>query len=127
MVGLIAIGFAAGFFTHRQITVKQINKIADMRFATGFKRSLYRVIGAGDQQRDTLAPIVDDYSQRIAAELRESRERHREMLDSMYEAIKPHLSEEQRKELQYFNRRFRERERYLENGRDQRRPKRRRE
>ena len=109
IVGLILIGFVAGFLTNRQLTVGQINKVAKMRFAHGFEQHLYRLIEADETQIELLEPIVKKYAEEIADEHKISREKRKKIVDSLHAKIKPHLSTEQIDKLKSFSRKYRER------------------
>jgi hypothetical protein len=107
IAGLLAIGFTAGFFTHRYAVQQRIERVARMRFAAGFENHLFRVIRAEAQQREELRPIVDKYAQRVAEEFNNHNKKRRSIIDSMYQEIRPFLSEAQLERLENFHRRFR--------------------
>ncbi len=107
MVGLILIGFFTGFFTHRQMTINRIEKIADMTRGPGFNRQLLDKLEVTSDQRVLLEPIVQDYGKRLGALHRESRQHRKEVIDSLHAALKPHLTPEQTKRLNSFSKRFR--------------------
>ena len=50
MIGLIAIGFVGGFFTHAQLTKKHLHQVAKEATLMGFENRLFRVIGADENQ-----------------------------------------------------------------------------
>lgn len=108
VLSLVGIGFVAGFFTHRYVAVKQIHRVAEMRFASGFEGHLYHIIEASPEQQEQLHPIVHRYAGLISANHIESRARRRTLIDSMHQEIKPLLSAEQLRKLDDFSRRFRE-------------------
>ena len=107
VIGLVLIGFFAGFFTHRQMTVKRIEKIADMARGPGFQRQLLDNLNVTAEQRKKLDPVVRDFGRRMAELHRDSREKRRAVIDSLHNTIKPHLTPEQTEKLEKFSRRFR--------------------
>jgi len=111
VVSLLSLGFVGGFYTHRFVVHKKIQKVAELRFAMGFKNHLFEVIKADEEQKDKLAPYVNDYAQQIAKVSRDYRERRIALIDSLYKEIKPLLTKEQLEELEDFSRRFRQKER----------------
>lgn len=108
VLSLVGIGFVAGFFTHRYVAVRQIHRVAEMRFASGFEDHLFRVIGASAEQQQQLHPIVHRYAGQIAENHIAARTRRRILIDSMHQDIKPLLSVEQIQRLDDFSRRFHE-------------------
>lgn len=108
---LLITGFIGGFVAHRIVIKKQIERIADLRFARGFERELFRVIDADSSQREQLRPVVMKYSQEMARIMYESRKKRRTVVDSMFQEITPILDDKQRKDLEWFGKRFRHKER----------------
>ncbi len=105
---LLAVGFGAGFYTHRAMSVKRIQRVAQMRYSEGFENNFFRIIQPSAEQRRQLEPIVERYAGHIAANNRESRLRQRQLIDSMHLEVKPMLSTEQVERLEQFSRRFRD-------------------
>lgn len=105
---LVVVGFAAGFFTHRALSVKRIQRVAQLRSSAGFEENLFRIIQPSAEQRAQLSPIVQRYANQIADNNQESRRRQKELIDSMHLEIKPLLSAEQVEQLDRFSRRFRD-------------------
>jgi hypothetical protein len=103
---LIAIGFTAGFYTHRHLSVQRIKKVASMRSAYGFEETLFRLIQPTEEQAAQMRPIVEGYAEQIAENSRQSRQRQRALVDSMRQEIKPFLSPEQGERLERFSHRF---------------------
>nr|HQU60931.1 hypothetical protein [Saprospiraceae bacterium] len=100
--------FAAGFFTHRAMSVKRIQRVAQLRSSAGFEDNLFRIIQPSEEQRAQLSPIVQRYAGQIADNNQESRRRQKELVDSMHLEIKPLLTEKQLEQLDRFSRRFRD-------------------
>ena len=110
IAGLLAIGFIAGFFTHRYTVQQRIEKVARLRVPRGFEERLFQMIDADAEQREQLQPIVAKYALRVAEEFREQNQAHHRIIDSMHQEIKPYLSDAQLERLERFHRRFRFRE-----------------
>lgn len=108
---LLGTGFVGGFVTHRYLLQKKIARVAEMRFARGFERELFRVINADEEQKSQISPHVEKYSSEIGKIMSQSRQKRKEMMDSLYKEIKPLLTEEQLDELDKFGDRFRQMER----------------
>ena len=108
VLSLIGVGFMAGFFTHRYVTVQEIHRVAEMRFAPGFEEQLYHIIDADAAQQQQLHPIVHRYAGLIAESHIEFRAQRKTLVDSMHQEIKPLLSEAQIQKLDRFSRRFKE-------------------
>lgn len=107
MIGLVLIGFFAGFFTHQQMTVNRFKKIASFGMKEGFKRHLYRVIEATEEQQQILDPIVEDHATKIGAIHQKGRQEHQKEIAELHNRLEPHLNDEQIKRLKKFSRRFR--------------------
>jgi hypothetical protein len=103
---LIAIGFAAGFYAHRQLSVKRIKNVAALRSAYGFEEHLFRIIQPSEEQKAQLRPIVEGYAGQIAENNRQSRLMQKSLVDSMRLEIKPFLTSEQVQQLDKFSHRF---------------------
>lgn len=103
---LIAIGFAAGFYAHRQLSVRRIKNVAALRSAYGFEEHLFRLIQPSEEQRAQLRPIVEGYAGQIAENNRQSRLMQKALVDSMRQEIKPFLTSEQAQQLDNFSHRF---------------------
>ena len=58
IIALLVIGFVAGFFTNRYLTVKTANKIAALRKAKGMENRLYEILDLEAEQKEQLAPII---------------------------------------------------------------------
>lgn len=124
VVSLLGIGFVGGFVTHRSILQKKIERVAEMRFARGFERELFRVINADEEQKVLLSPHIKKYSTEIGKIMGESRQKRKSMIDTLYEEIKPLLTPEQITDLNDFSKRFRQMEREKrERGKRERRKK----
>lgn len=121
IVGLLALGFVGGFFTHRQVTVQQVQKVREIGQAPGFQRHLLRFLEPSDEQREQLEPIISRYAQQMGDQWREHRTERKALVDAMHAEIKPLLTSEQLQKLDDFSKRFRTRR---DKNRQQKREKR---
>lgn len=111
VLGLIFIGFVSGFYVHRQISKHFIKNVIEMRNPKGFQDQFFNGIGATEEQREQLLPIVESYSAKIGKQHRELRRLRHELIDSMHAEVRPILTEEQIQRMDEFSRRFRDRSR----------------
>lgn len=102
MVGLLAIGFSGGFFTHLQLTRHHLEQIKKEATIPGFKERLFHVIGAGEEQRKQLEPIVNKYAERMGQVHSDIRIQRKNILDSLRQELSPQLSAKQMKRLERF-------------------------
>ena len=112
ILGLLLIGFASGFFTHRYLVGQQLERAKVFgRGGPQFGQHMLDKIEASPEQRDQLAPILQEFGQKMKTQSRENRMQHKMIMDSMHQAIKPYLDEKQVETLQELSRRFKERRR----------------
>ncbi len=113
MIGLVLIGFFAGFFTHQRMTMVRVKEIASIGLKEGFQRHLLSVIDAADdeEQKQVLVPIIQQYAEKIEEIHHASRMERRNTIEAMHEELKLHLEPEQIEKLEKFKHRFRGRPR----------------
>ncbi len=102
MVGLVAIGFAGGFFTHAQLTQHHLNQVAKEATIMGFEDRLFKVIGVEEEQRKRLEPIVKEYAQRMGKIHTDIHHDRKGTLDSLHHALQSELTEQQMERLGRF-------------------------
>lgn len=107
IVGLLALGFVGGFFTHRQVTIRQVQKVREIGQAPGFQRHLLDFLEPNAEQRKQLEPIIGRYAEQMGEQWREHRQERRVLVESMHQEIKPLLTGEQIQKLEDFSKRFR--------------------
>lgn len=108
MVGLVVIGFLGGFFMHHFLTQKKIEEIKSTMQAGGFSRMLLRHIDLSEKQSDVIKPILNEYGSELADFHFNMIEQRKQVLDSMWSEIKPHLNPDQLEELSERIKRFRQ-------------------
>lgn len=109
IIGLVLIGFVAGFFVHRQISKEMIREVSRMGQAKGLENHLLNRLQVDEEQKEILLPIIEVHSHKIDSLHRNLRRQRRLIIKDMHEEMKPHLNETQIEQLEEFNRRFRER------------------
>lgn len=102
IVSLIALGFVAGFYTNRLLVQQKINRVANMRSATGLQESVYEKIQATPAQRKLIAPAVESYAAKIATVYQESRAKRHALVDSLQVEVERYLSKDQIQQLDNF-------------------------
>lgn len=107
VASLLLIGFVGGFYTHRYLATKKIKEVAELRMARGFQMRFFDAVQATEAQRAILEPIVQEYGKKIADCYQDFRTNRQAITDSLLTDLKPHLNEQQLKQLSEFNRPFR--------------------
>lgn len=107
IVGLILIGFVAGFSVHRQMSQKIMHKLIEMREPEGFKEHFMDRLELNEAQRGKVLPVLEKYSPKISELHRTFRKDRHELVDSMHQEIKPHLNADQVDMMERFGKRFR--------------------
>ena len=107
IIGLILIGFVAGFSVHRQMSQKIMHKLIEMREPEGFKEHFMDRLELDDEQRGKVLPVLEKYSPKISDLHRAFRKDRHELIDSMHQEIKPHLNSDQIEMMERFGKRFR--------------------
>lgn len=106
ITGLLVIGFTAGFFTNRELIKQQIQRVGDMGGGPRIHDHIFNKIEATAEQQEKLTPIIKEYGQEMGLLMRESRNKRRVLMDSMFAEIKPFLTSEQQSKLVDFRKRY---------------------
>lgn len=106
MVGLVLIGFLAGFFLQRQMTKHHFKKVKKMRTTQGLKEELFDAIHADEQQRTLLLPKIQPCIEGLNQVHQTFKEERTEWIDSLKKVLAPELSEKQKNELDGFTKRL---------------------
>lgn len=106
IIGLLLIGFLAGFVSHRQLVKKEFNKVAQMGEAPFFRDHLMETLAPTSSQEAELKKILEAHGERMMKMMQESRQGRRALATQLEEELMPILDEQQKKRLQEFNRRF---------------------
>jgi hypothetical protein len=107
MLSLVAIGFLAGFLTHRNMVSHKIQRVAELKSASGFEQQLMGEMKLDGSQQEQVGPIITKYAEKISRASQEGRLLRRMMIDSMHAEIKPFLQPDQIEQLNRFSLRFR--------------------
>jgi hypothetical protein len=106
ILSLVAIGFVAGFYTHRYVAVQRIDRVRELGRPTGFHDHLLRALQPTEEQKKLLEPIVNQYSEKMSLLVQDNRARRKALIDSLHQEIRPLLTEEQISQLEDFSKRF---------------------
>lgn len=106
MIGLVAIGFAGGFFTHRSMAKSHFERVARTGTPMGFQeRLLDEVLKVDDAQRANLEPIVKEFGRKMGELHKGIRVERGALMDSLCTVISQDLREDQKERLQKFAKR----------------------
>lgn len=104
--GLLIIGFTAGFFTNRELMKRHIQKVGAIGGGPRMETHIFTAIGASDDQKEELGPIIQSYGKELGNLWRESRNNRRSIMDEMFAEIKPKLEADQQTKLVEFRKRY---------------------
>lgn len=102
LVGLLSIGFIAGFFTHRIMAKKRIEKVRNLVRKDRFGTQLFEFIEATPEQRAQLDSLVKDNGRAMQSLYENFRKDRRELIDSLELNMAPHLTETQKAQFKEF-------------------------
>lgn len=102
MLGLVAMGFAAGFGTNRYLTHQYFEKVKKIRGEKDMTEHLLRVIKADEVQKKKVRPIIENYSQELYENWNSYKQKRLELYDSLKMEIIPELKPKQVKRLERF-------------------------
>lgn len=111
IVSLLLIGFTAGFFTNRELVKRHIQKVGDMGGGPRLHDHIYTAIGATDEQKEVLGPIIKEHGKELSKLMRETRTERKEMMDKMFAAIGEEISPAQKEQLTSFRKKYLKRKR----------------
>jgi len=104
--GLLIIGFTAGFFTNRELMKRHIQKVGAIGGGTRMETHIFTAIGASDDQKEELGPIIQKHGKELGELWRESRQNRKSIMDAMFAEIKPKLDADQQTKLVDFRKRY---------------------
>mgnify|MGYP006969582724 CR=1 FL=1 len=107
ITGLVLIGFIAGFYVHRQMSMHFIGHVMEMRQPQGFEDHFVNRLNLDQEQLQQIRPIIKRYSGNIGELHQEFRDSRHHMIDSMHQEIRPYLNADQIEKMEHFSRRFR--------------------
>ena len=106
IIALLGIGFIAGFFTNRHLTVKTANKIAALRKAKGLENRLYEILVLEPEQKEQLAPIIKKHFEVLTELNKTHQEKRIATINELKEAIVPSLNDIQKQQLDKFSKKL---------------------
>jgi len=102
VIGLLLIGYVAGFHHHRHITQSRIAEIAAHRIAPNapMAERFFTKINATEEERELLRPIFRKHMRELHQIGQTIRKKRKPVLDSMRAEIEGHLNADQKAEFE---------------------------
>ncbi len=96
----LGLGAVLGALVQARLAEQRLERLALFRSERGLTRALERVIEPTDEaQRQAVAEVLAGSARRMAAQMRQNRERSFALLDSTMQALESVLTEEQMEEV----------------------------
>lgn len=111
IVSLLLIGFTAGFFTNRELVKRHIQKVGEMGGGPRLHDHIFTAIGATDEQKEVLEPIIKEHGKELSKLMRSTRTDRKEIMDRMFAAVGEEISPSQREQLTAFRMKYLKRKR----------------
>lgn len=111
IIGLLVIGFTAGFFTNRELVKRHIQKVGEMGGGPRLHDYIYTAIEATDEQKEVLGPIIKEHGRELSKLMRETRTNRKEIMDKMFTAVREELTPAQQEQLTAFRKKYLKRKR----------------
>lgn len=106
MVGLVLIGFVAGFFLQKQMTTQHFKRIKNMGTPQGLQEELFEYIQADEAQIKVLRPRIQPHIEHLKNAHYIFRKDRAIAIDSLKSAINPEITAKQQKKLERFTKRL---------------------
>jgi hypothetical protein len=100
VMGILIIGFVAGFFTHRSMMEQRLKKLSGKRTAEAVEDRLLRLIEPEDEQLAQLKPVLEKYALRLSELGKAFHQSRLAVYDSLKAEVRPLLREEQIPQLE---------------------------
>lgn len=104
--GLVLIGFVGGFFTHRQMVTKEMQRVVRLGEAPMFRQHLVRALQPDVEQKVQIDKILDAHVKEMRSLMQNSRQERSQLVQQLEQKLEPILTEEQQTTLKNFNQRF---------------------
>ena len=98
-LGLLVIGFLAGYTTHREIVKDRLHRVAKERISPGFVERMMEILDITEQQKEEVQPILENYSAKLIEVRKQEMDKRRPILDSMHTNLKEILNADQQEKL----------------------------
>ncbi len=112
-VAVLFIGFVLGFLVSGRLIHNRVNRLQKYYTNKGFRYEFRRLLHPSPQQFQKMQPVLQKYAGENRQNMMRFRERQRQIMDSMYDELKPMLSPWQQKRFENLRHR---RMRYFKNG-----------
>lgn len=99
MLAILFLGFVMGFITSGHLAKKRFDKMRHRGIEKGMGEHLYRRLEVGDQQKETMAPIIQKYAKQLKDQHEAFHQNRVAIYDSLEMDLIPHLDEAQKTHL----------------------------
>ena len=106
VIGLLIIGFFAGFTTHRQLTQKEVQRVVRLGEAPLFREHLLQALELDSAQEEQVEAILDEHLEEMRRLMRANQQSRRNLVQQLEADLEPLLKPQQLEALRDFNRRF---------------------
>ena len=109
IIGLLAIGFIAGFWFHRGVVHKKVERIVRLGEGPVFQERLIERLDPRPDQVAELEEILHDHALEMGKMMRRTRAQRQELLMDLEDKLHPVLDSVQMEKLHQFHRRLKTR------------------
>ena len=102
IAALLLIGFSAGFMTNRAMVKSEMEKVVRTRPGQGFSERLIHHLKLSHDQEKKIKPIMDDFSNKMHENYRQSKLDKKLMVDQLKDSLKVHLDSMQIDAFEHF-------------------------
>ncbi len=106
IIGLLAIGFVGGFFTHRTLVFNRIKHLTPPGIERGMERRLQHVLSPTDEQWKKLQPVIEKYTHELGNKAHQFHIERTNLHDSLNLKLRPLLENWQLERLNTFTERM---------------------
>lgn len=106
MLGLVLIGFFAGFFLHRHLTHLHLERVSESGTAEGFREQFYSIIQPTNEQKQQIQPLIEDHIEKMRNLNREFRDNRTVLINDLHHHLEHHLDTHQMERFKEFSRRL---------------------
>lgn len=101
IIGLLAIGFLAGYQTHMGLVKKRVHRIAKERIAPGLMERMTDILDVTDEQRPRIEPIMETYTKKLIEVKKEGIQKRKPIIEALRKELKEELEPEQLERLDH--------------------------
>ncbi len=104
----LLIGFVIGYLTSTQVKESRIRELRTFGSPEGFKYMMEHMLDLGDEQKDAIKLVVDDYAKKNFELMKNFRGEFSVLMKEFHKELTPHLTPQQIERLNEFGERGRE-------------------